>query len=172
MWGNGGQCMDFRCRLSQDAMRQAMVWTMAVTAADVHGGALVSKAAEDVTARRTENGPGGHDQNSPRNSPGGGDFFDDSALDAPRPEQRFFDDPALDRLMGVVWALATEVYVLRDRQQVLEETLAASGTINRAALDAEADPRELMDKAADRDAFVAHLMDNLMGIQAAKGPVR
>ncbi|RVU34023.1 hypothetical protein EOI86_23155 [Hwanghaeella grinnelliae] len=145
---------------------------MAMTAADVHGGALVSKAAEGATARRTGNGTGSHDQDTPITSPGGGDFFDDSAPDTPRPEQRFFDDPALDRLMGVVWALATEVYVLRDRQQVLEETLAASGAINRAALDAEADPQELMDKAADRDAFVAHLMDNLMGLQAAKGPVR
>ncbi len=149
-----------------------MVWAMAKTAADVHGGALVSKAAEDVTARRTGNGTDGQDRNSPRASPGGGEYFDDSAPDAPRPEQRFFDDPALDRLMGVVWALATEVYVLRDRQQVLEEALAASGAINRAALDAEANPQELMDKAADRDAFVAHLMDNLMGVQAAKGPVR
>jgi hypothetical protein len=153
-------------------MRQAMVWAMVKTAADVHGGALVSKAAEDVTARRTGNGTGSHDRNSPRTSPDGGEFFDDSAPDAPRPEQRFFDDPALDRLMGVVWALATEVYVLRDRQHVLEEALARSGMIDRDALDTEADPQELMDKAADRDAFVAHLMDNLMGIQAAKGPVR
>lgn len=149
-----------------------MVWAMVKTAADVHGGALVSKAADDVTARRTGNGTGGHDRNSQRVSPGGGEFFDDSAPDTPRPEQQFFDDPALDRLMGVVWALATEVYVLRDRQQVLEEALASAGTIDRAALDAEADPQEIMDKAADRDAFVAHLMDNLMGLQAAKGPVR
>jgi hypothetical protein len=40
---------------------------------------------------------------------------------AGRPEQTFFADPALDRLYGVVWALATEVYVLRDRVGLLEE---------------------------------------------------
>ena len=33
----------------------------------------------------------------------------------PRPEQVFFADPAIDRMMGVVMALAGEVYVLRDR---------------------------------------------------------
>ena len=30
-------------------------------------------------------------------------------------EQTFFEDPALDRAFGVVMALATEVYVLRNR---------------------------------------------------------
>ena len=30
-------------------------------------------------------------------------------------EQTFFEDPALDRAFGVVRALATEVYVLRNR---------------------------------------------------------
>lgn len=141
---------------------------MTVTVADVHGGAPVSNTVEDVMGRRTGIGTESPNQNSPD----GGAYFDDSAPDAPRPEQTFFNDPALDRMMGVVWALATEVYVLRDRLQLLEETLEGTGAIDRAALDAEADPQELMDKSADRDAFVAHLMDNLMGIQAAKGPVR
>ena len=35
------------------------------------------------------------------------------------PEQSFFADPALDRAMGVIMALATEVYVLRDRLRAL-----------------------------------------------------
>ena len=34
-------------------------------------------------------------------------------------EQTFFKDEALDRAFGVVMALATEVYVLRDRQKAL-----------------------------------------------------
>ena len=38
-----------------------------------------------------------------------------AALFKPRPEQTFFPDPALDRAMGVIMALATEVYVMRDR---------------------------------------------------------
>ena len=55
----------------------------------------------------------------------------------PRPEQTFFDAPAIDRLMGVVMPLATEVYVLRDR-----------------------------------DAFVEHLLSNLLGQQQSKGALR
>ena len=160
--------MDFRGRLPQNDLRHAMVWAMAATVADVHGGAPVNRTAEDVIGR----GPGKGSASRVGNSPDGGEYFDDSAPNAPRPEQVFFNDPALDRMMGVVWALATEVYVLRDRLQLLEQALEGTGAISRAALDTEASPQELMDKAADRDAFVAHLMDNLMGIQAAKGPVR
>lgn len=159
--------MDFPTRLSQNVAQKAMVWAMALTEADVHGGAPVNRAAEDAINGLPINGTDRPDQNSPD----GGAYFDDSSS-APRPEQTFFDDPAMDRMMGVVWALATEVYVLRDRMQTLEENLSKSGAIDLAALDAEATPQELMEKAADRDAFVAHLMDNLMGIQAAKGPLR
>ena len=36
-----------------------------------------------------------------------------------RPEQTFFDDPALDRAFGVVMALATEGYVQHDRLRAL-----------------------------------------------------
>jgi hypothetical protein len=53
----------------------------------------------------------------------------------PRAEQTFFEDPAIDRVLGVTMALASEV--------------AAS--------------------AADREAFVAHLMGNLLGQQVSKG---
>ena len=40
----------------------------------------------------------------------------------PSPEQTFFEDPAIDRLMGVTMALAAEVYVLRERLRALEGT--------------------------------------------------
>ena len=94
------------------------------------------------------------------------------AAESPRPEQTFFDDPATDRLMGVVWALASEVYVLRDRLTVLESALAQSGHVDLAALQAEASPEELQAQAADRDAFVGHLMDSLAGVQVSKGALR
>lgn len=165
--------MDFPDRLPQNDLRHAMVWAMAATVADVHGGAPVNRTVEDVNGQRNGIGSESHDGISPLDDElGGGEFFDDSAPDTLRPEQSFFNDPATDRLMGVVWALATEVYVLRDRLQLLEETLEGSDLIKRAALDVEASPQALMDKAADREAFVAHLMDNLMGVQMAKGPVR
>ena len=92
-------------------------------------------------------------------------------MDEPRPEQTFFADPALDRAFGVVMALATEVYVLRDRLAALEAQLAARGLLERAALDAEPSSEEIAARAADRDAFVEHLMHHLLGRQVAKGPL-
>ncbi len=88
-----------------------------------------------------------------------------------RPEQTWFADPAIDRTLGVVMALATEVYVLRDRLHALERQLAQRGSLDVAQLSAEPSAAEMAERAADRDAFVAHLMDNLMGVQAAKGPL-
>jgi hypothetical protein len=90
-------------------------------------------------------------------------------MEHPRPEQAFFADPALDRAFGVVMALATEVYVLRDRVAALEAQLAARGMLDRAALGAEPPPEEVAARAADRDAFVAHLMQHLLGHQVSKG---
>jgi hypothetical protein len=87
----------------------------------------------------------------------------------PRPEQTFFADPALDRAFGVVMTLATEVYVLRDRLAALEQQLAARGALDPEALAAEPSPAAQAARAADRDAFVAHLMQNLLGEQQSKG---
>jgi len=84
------------------------------------------------------------------------------------PEQTFFADPALDRAMGVIMALATEVYVLRDRLRALEAELAARGVMPKEALDAEPSPAALAAAAADRAAFVAHLLEPLLGEAASK----
>jgi hypothetical protein len=93
----------------------------------------------------------------------------DTEIEGPRAEQTFFEDEALDRAFGVVMALATEVYVLRDRVQALERLLTESGVIDDRALDGEPRPAERAERAADRDAFVTHLMDNLLGRQVSKG---
>ena len=87
----------------------------------------------------------------------------------PRPEQTFFADAAIDRAMGVIMALATEVYVMRDRQFALERLLAAQGVVDVAELDAEPAAAEAAAAAADREAFVAHLMSSVLGMQASKG---
>jgi len=89
--------------------------------------------------------------------------------DTARAEQTFFDDPAIDRVLGVVMALATEVYVLRDRQLALERLLDDKGAITRADLDREPTPEEMQVDDADRQQFVAGLMENLLGRQASKG---
>ena len=51
-------------------------------------------------------------------------------------EPTYFADPAIDRVMGVVLAMATELYVTRDRLQELENLLVKSGHLDRAQLDA------------------------------------
>ena len=82
------------------------------------------------------------------------------------PEQTFFPDPALDRAFGVVMALAQEVWVLRDRVAAMEAQLAERGALDVAKLNEE--PRT-DERSAERDAFVAHLLQNLMGVQQSKG---
>jgi hypothetical protein len=82
------------------------------------------------------------------------------------PEQTFFPDPALDRAFGVVMALAQEVWVLRDRVAGMEAQLAARGMLDVKKLNQEPSGDE---RAAEREAFVAHLMQNLLGEQQAKG---
>lgn len=87
----------------------------------------------------------------------------------PRPEQTFFSDPAVDRALGIVMALATEVYVLRDRLFALEHQLAERGALDRERLSAAPTPEEAAAKQADCDAFVSHLMVPVLGMQASKG---
>jgi hypothetical protein len=57
--------------------------------------------------------------------------------------------------------------VLKDRVAGLEAQLVARGMVDREALS-----REPADDVAreEREAFVAHLMQNLLGVQQAKGP--
>ena len=87
-----------------------------------------------------------------------------------RPEQTFFDDPALDRAFGVVMALATEVYVQRDRLRVLERQLQGANGIRIDDLDQEPSDAERQADALDREQFVEGLLINLLGSQQAKGP--
>ena len=86
-----------------------------------------------------------------------------------RAEQTFFEDPALDRTFAVVMALATEVYVLRNRQRALERILDENGVVNRADLDTAPDDAERAADTEDRDAFIQGLMVNLLGQQQSKG---
>lgn len=77
---------------------------------------------------------------------------------APRPEQTFFADPAIDRLLGVTMALAAEVYVLRSRLLALE----SHATDGARAVET---PEE------DAAAFVRRLCGPLLGVQQARGPL-
>lgn len=88
----------------------------------------------------------------------------------PLAEQVFFSDPAIDRVLGVAMTLAAEVWVLRDRVRALEALLVEKGVVAQGALDAwqpSASDAEGLTK--DRDTFVAHIMQNLLGQQVSKG---
>jgi hypothetical protein len=88
----------------------------------------------------------------------------------PLPEQTFFADPAIDRVLGVAMTLAADVWVLRDRLRALEALLAARGQLESGALDAYVPSAEEAEAIAkERDAFVAALMENLLGRQVSKG---
>ncbi len=86
-----------------------------------------------------------------------------------RAEQTFFEDPALDRAFAVVMALATEVYVLRNRQRALERMLDEQGVVSRSDLDAAPGDAERAADSEDRNAFIQGLMVNLLGQQQSKG---
>lgn len=85
-----------------------------------------------------------------------------------RPEQQFFDDPAVDRLMGTVMALATEVFVLQSRLRVLEDRLGESGAIDIDDLRENGEDRT--QQALEAQAYSEHLLRPLLGIQDALGP--
>ena len=87
----------------------------------------------------------------------------------PRPEQQFFDDPAVDRLMGVLMALATEHAVLRDRVRALEGQLARAGQLDLKALDEAPTEEDLAAARTDQSAFAEALLRPLLGEQQALG---
>ena len=87
----------------------------------------------------------------------------------PQAEQTFFADPAIDRLVGMVFALAAEVHVLRDRMRLLEDALAQRGIVDPAALDAAIPDGALEGRiAGDRAALVRHVLEGLPGRLASK----
>ena len=47
----------------------------------------------------------------------------------------YFDDPAIDRLLSIVMALAGEVSVVRERLDTVERLLETRGSINRADIE-------------------------------------
>ena len=48
----------------------------------------------------------------------------------------YFDEPAVDRILSIVMALAGEVAVLKERQDTVERLLDANGVVQRADIEA------------------------------------
>jgi len=86
----------------------------------------------------------------------------------PQAEQTFFADPAIDRLVGMVFALSAEVHAMRDRLALLEHALTQQG-IDVSTLDTAVPEGALEARlAADRAALVQHLLEGLSGRLASK----
>ena len=88
----------------------------------------------------------------------------------PRKEQQFFEDAAIDRMMGLVMSLAKEVFVLRSRLHALESQLTASGALDADGMSATAGDEETAAIKANAKAFAAGILKPLLGLQDAVGP--
>mgnify|MGYP006139088783 CR=1 FL=1 len=84
----------------------------------------------------------------------------------PRKEQEFFEDPAIDRLMGTVMALASEVFVLRSRLTGLETQLAKTDLVD---ITHSANEAQSSTNLAEAEAFAEALLKPLLGLQASIG---
>jgi hypothetical protein len=89
--------------------------------------------------------------------------------DLSRPEQVFFEDPALDRMMGVILALATEHCVLRDQLMALESALAKGGFLGPTASQDLAGSSGSEESQQEAAAFAEALLRPLLGVQQANG---
>lgn len=77
-------------------------------------------------------------------------------------EMTFFKDPAIDKLMGIVLNLGSEVFMLRSQFRAVEQLLDRQGIVTRAdieALSASDEFRQAM--MQESRAFAAHLLGPL-----------
>jgi hypothetical protein len=87
-----------------------------------------------------------------------------------QPEQVFFKDPAIDRLLAMVMSLAAELHVTKDRLATLEMTLEKSGTLASGALDGFVPNAEQADRLkAERESFAHVLMQCTLGREVSLG---
>jgi hypothetical protein len=86
-----------------------------------------------------------------------------------QPEQTYFPDPSIDRIMGIVFNLAAEVQVLRDRVRVLEHVLEGKSVLARSEIDEfrGSDEQEQAIAADSRD-FVRHLLEPVLARAASR----
>jgi hypothetical protein len=71
----------------------------------------------------------------------------------------YFEDPAIDRVLSIVMALAGEVSVLRERQDTIERLLEAKGSISRADIETYVPDREAgAERGLATQAYIARIM--------------
>jgi hypothetical protein len=87
---------------------------------------------------------------------------------------RYFDDPAIDRTLSIVMAIAGEVAVLRERLDTVERLLDAKGTVSRADIESYAPDRKAgAERGLLHKEFIARILRGVqqdMEAMAEKGP--
>ncbi len=87
-------------------------------------------------------------------------------------EQQFFPDPSIDRLMGVVFNLAAELQVMRERVSVLEHLLEQRGVVRRDEIDGfNGSPAVEQSIAEDRREYVKHVLEPVLGVAASRNDI-
>jgi hypothetical protein len=75
---------------------------------------------------------------------------------------QYFDDPAIDKLAAIVVELAAQVWVLKDRERILEMQLEKKGQISRADIDYYQPTDEEQDEIRkERDQFISRLFKDI-----------
>lgn len=72
---------------------------------------------------------------------------------------RYFEDPAIDKVLSITMALAGEVAVLRDRVDTIERLSESGQPVSRAAIDAyQPDEQTRAERDAWRETFLSVLL--------------
>lgn len=88
-------------------------------------------------------------------------------------ELTFFRDPDVDKLAALVFELAAQLHIERQRRMALEAALIADGTVTREKVDALADdPDFLADARAALDASQARVFTILTERGDRRTPLR
>lgn len=73
-------------------------------------------------------------------------------------------DEMLDHMMNVIMGLAEELYVTRDRLQVMERVLESRGALDREEIDNwKPDGGQQDEILRDRDAFIQAILSRALG---------
>jgi hypothetical protein len=88
----------------------------------------------------------------------------------------FLGDPASERMLSILLALAGEVSVLRERLDTVERLLEAKGTIDRADIEAyRPDPAAAYDRGVMTKAYIARILRGMQqemeAMQATEKPL-
>lgn len=87
------------------------------------------------------------------------DWVDRAAARAKGKRPAYFDDPAQDRTLSIVLALAAEVSALRERHDTLERLLDSKGTVSRADIETyEPDADAAYERGLSTKAYIARVM--------------